>query len=718
MNDLILFQNAGGGGGTGASDFLKDNFPDTTRAPILNTGFSSTVLKNPFNKSFLDDDAPKYSAKTLWIKDLALLDDRTQWINNLPTYEVIFSEQYPGVYCYCSGNIRIKTFAQGKTIDILNIDNIFGCTGVMRRVSFILNSTDQASGTADILVDGVDTTNDVSFGNSPISVLSNGYNKFNAFPHASANETKDIHDYRLTANEYGTLSVAGLVVYYENATTDIDIFPGNTYIDKTLASTTGITHMALATAERNGARTVIYKTSGAYNSSTVNTPINYTLGSGTSGAGTINVTTGQGASYPAGTAVVVPQGASFYVGTVTSVSTDTLTVAPVLPFNLAAGSTMWNLHRSGPTLPIGQSLYKLAYTVELASSSVFGNVDGFNITSPNDNYWQHPEQNYRVWGDALNIGSVNGNYGVYWNGVSLGFLQVDGYFSAAEIEFAGGSGILHATLTINGLNGYGINEGFTGIAKKTVFAGSPGWNSFVFSPGASIGNVFITKVNLYHRRDDINVTLGVLADYETLPTKIFRPAINATLAQFGTYRRVYADSLYLNGHWIRGATHTAAGGIFATGSSTTTNITFYYYGKDYALIGTGGASTAISIDGGGNVLAVFNAFTSVSTEGFHKLSISNASSQTLVINAIDYTRTVAAVSNKQMFQAVTGLTNIPQVYNQTDTPRKHIDGSVWMRDKYKGDLWIWFGDRFYSLQTFQQSEDPNSSVILMYGGNT
>lgn len=706
---------SGGGAGTGASDYLKDGFEDISVPASNNTGYTDSSSTNPLSEYFNNDDAPKFESKTLWIKDLVLIEDRSKWISNKPTYKVEFHESFPGAAAYCFGNCRLRNSSNGISVDISNIDDGFGVSGVIRRVAFIVNPSSETA-TADILVDGADSGSDITFGDASDDSLDHGLNKCNALLHASSDEDKDIHDYQITANQAGVMNVAGIKVYFENATTNIDLFPGSTYVDKDKKTTSSVTAQAAATPSGTlGAKTLIYKTaSNTYTTSDIEPNNLNTVGTGTIDTNQITVTTGHGSSFPAGVGVVGEFGTSMYVGAVQSVSTDTLTVAPTLPVGVSGAlrRAWW----AGPTIAINASLYAQDFHFD-PSVGVDANPDaGFAKSGTGDFYYSDPEKRYRIWGDQLEINQVQGYRGVEFNGATVGFLQVDGYFAAAEIEFAG-AGILHGTFAINGAPAWGLNEGFTGVQKKTVFSeAGPGWNSFVFSVGESFGGAVVSRINFYNMQSDIGVSYGHLAEYDTLRDEVERTAINATLMTLGLHQRCYADELYLTGDWNRSATHVAAGGVRYVGASTNSVLKFAYYGTDFGLIGTAGASVIATLDGA-SINSSFNTMQNVATEDWHELVVTHKSG-TSIIEAVDVVKARQEVKNLQNFLPREELDDSPGVYEQADTPRNPKNGTIWARNRYENDVWVYLFGRWNKFKLEEASDDPNFVTYIKSHGTT
>lgn len=693
------------GAGVSANDYLQDAFLDISRAPNVNTGFTDSNSTNPFGQYFQNDDAPKYSVKTLWIKDLVILNPKS-WVDNKPTYQVIFTENFPGVFCYAAGDVRLRNFAKGKSVDVRNVDDIFGTTGVIRRLQWIVNPVSDGTATADIVVDGVDTTNDVSFDSADFP--NEGINKYLLLSHSSTDETKDIHDYRLTPNQFGLLNIAGIVVYYENSTSDIDLFPGTTYVNKNRQTTTSITTQAVASVSgRNGAVTTIHKTaSNTYQSTTLEVPSFDSSATGSSGGITIDVTAGHGASFPVGAGVVAIAGTSFYVGSVSQVSTDTLTVGPTLPFALSS-NTLYKAWQAGPTHAISSSLYRLAYTFdpqtavnghkELRSQWGFG-VSG-RVTIGDE------EKRYRVFGRELTTGYIDGYFGIRPTGFTTSYIQVDSRASAVEIEWAGG-GVISGTFSVNGTPSWGISEGFTGVSRKTVFTeAGPGWNSFFFNYAAGHSGTVISKINFYELNHESSVTLGLLAKYETLADSVPRGTISATLHQLGNYQRLYADDMYFEGAWSRSLGVTAAGNVWYQTATQNDQVTVNYFGTDFGFVGAvNGGSVSILFDGA-SINGDLGVMKSVATLGFHSVVLANQSSST-VIQAFDFRRSVGEITNLQNFLPRSELSKMITVTEGGSPPRNASPGDIWAEDPVLGRVWIYFFNKWNLLKTEAISDDP------------
>lgn len=717
--NFTLFTNGSGGGSAGAGDFVADAFSDISLPANNNTGLSSTALKNPLGGYFANDDSVKLEVKTLWVKDLVLLEDETLWIDNKPTYEVIFNESFPGVKAYCAGGIKLLNSPQGLSVSLRNIDDLFGVSGVIRRVAFLLN-TNTATGTADFVVDGSDTGTDATFGTATGFSNQAGINAFLA-PYNGTQQDKDIHDYRLTANQALTLSVAGIVVYFENSGANVDIFPGVTYVDKTKVTTTNGATTAIPTfTGRKGGVSLFYKTSGGVY--TVDNLIVPGISTTASGAATsIDVSTGHGSSFPVGSGVVAVMGTSFYVGTVTAVSTDTLTVFPSQGFTLSSALLYKNWFASS-TAVISQTLYAKAFTFDPGQGNVFLDTNGFGINGVGDFYYSDSLKRYRVWGDNLTFTAMDGIQGIGFTGTG-GYLQIEGNFSAAEMEFAsppGVTGTIHGTFGINGVGGcWGTNEALNGRARKTIFTeAGPGWNRIVFNAGSSFGAAVISGVNFYQNTYSNGVTAGQLAYLPTQVSETTRGAISATVSSLGVYQRVFADEMYLTGAWTRGTTHIYAGGVFYSGTSTNALATVYYYGTNFGFIGTPGASVAISLDGSAAGTSM-NVMVSVATLGFHTVTLSNAG-LTTTISAFDYVRPRQEVVSLQNFEAVPQVEDIPEVFQQTNTPTNPKPGDIWFQlpNAAQNAIWVYGFGRWNKVSITATADDPSTGLMISSFGYT
>lgn len=655
--NFTLFSNDQGSQ-AGAIDYVKDVFDDVTLPPTNNTSLTSSSTTNPLGYFFNNDDIPRFGPKTLFIKDLVLVADRSKWVNFKPTYEVIFTETFPSVRAYVFGNVS-STYKSSQSapseqqqlvINFKTIGDGFGISGVMRRVAFIVSDSTAATATGQLAVDGSNTTT-VDFSTLASDSNSTRASRTTTYVHAAANETANIHDYRLTSIQADTLKVVGLIAYFENSGANVEQPSGVSYVDKSkITSTSGASFALSSFGSSLGGNALYYKTqTTGYQVDALSATTVPSIAQGNSGTNLLTVTTGQGSSFLAGYGIVVPQGTSMYVGSVASVSTDTLTVSPTLPFGIT--NTIYRAWSSGPTLSINASFMQLAYSIDFSKLLIAGGVSQPILD---------PEGRYCLWGSNLGVTTIDGVNSAYFLGGS-GFLQVDGYFSAAELEMIGAA-TFNATLSVNGAPAWSVNTGHTGAFKRTVFTDAgPGWNSFVVGAGTAMGLLGVSSVNLYKRKSTHGITFGRLGSLDTQQAYTERTAANSTLMALGLHRRTYSDQLYLKGSWVRGQTFTAAGGALYYGASTNSVLTHQYYGKNFAVIGTAGGGT-LTLDGVG-VALTFNAMQTVASEGFHTIQYTVGSGATAQIQAIDTARSKGELQlEANVFKALTYTQSIEDDY--------------------------------------------------------
>jgi len=644
----------------GSAAFTQDVFSDVTDTPSTNSGFSSTFSNNPLNNLYGNDDFPRFGPKTLWIKDLVLVQNKAFWINGEPTYNIVWHEPFPSAQGYVYGNFQLIRQGLQTFIQIRTPNDGFGVGGVFARCMFMMIGNTAAAGnaTGTVFVDGVSNSTSVDWSNMSVGPASINTTQnpqttpmYAASVHAGANETYNIHDFRLTANQGGgVFTIAGVVVYSENSTLSIDQFPGLTYNNKTQAKTSVNATLPLPTFGTSlGGRSVIYKTiTAGYSTSTLGVSTINSIAQGNISTSILNVTTGDGSKFTAGQGIITASnsGATPYIGVIQSISTDALTVYPQLPFGVS--SAIYTYFKAGQSLAINASLNILSYTYLGSDLSTMPFIDGY--------------QKYCVWGN--NVAGVtlldNSNAMVFTS--AAGFVQCEGYFSAAEIEWAGMSfAVLSGTMIVNGLPVFSHNNiGFTGVLKKTVFMDAgPGWNNFAFFPGSSHINVGLTKINMYRRAHDLSPTFGILAAYDTLQAFIPHNT-NATFIPPGIFQRVFGDALLFKGPWVRAVGATMPGGIGYFGATTTCTLNFQYYGDRMAVvtgssIGAGGSLT-FAIDSGANLGAtsmntVIMPAGSNASLTFHSVSLV-VQGGTVLISAIDFFRPQGEMSNIQTFSPV------------------------------------------------------------------
>lgn len=716
-NDTYFSQ--GGGGGAAASDYISDAFVDISTTATANTGFSSTVGKNPFNQAFQNDDAPKFEYKTLWVKDLVLLDDHSLWINSRPTYKVIFKEEFPGVYAYVFGNIRLRNLPNGVSVDLRESGDGFGITTTGRRVHWILNPSEAATQSAFVSVDGAANAVTATYGSNVSANV--GYNKNLSIVHATTQDTRDIHDYRLQASNTLSLNVAGIGVYFEAATAGtIDCYPGSTYVDfDKKTTTTGSEVTVPSVSGFIGGNVLVYKTSANAYAAVLTERTNITsIATGTAGTNQITVETGKGASFPIGTGIVVnSHGGSYYVGSVQSVSTDTLTVGPSLLQGLSG--LIYRAWAAGPSTAISATLYQKVAEFDPASSNYLVDGNTFENTT-SVQYFQDPQNVFRAWGVSVTVGTIDGRKGLGFL-VTGSQLNVEGRFVAAEAEWAalpGNTSMIHATYMINGAPGaWSQLQGFTSLLRQTVFTDSvPGWNMFRITAGATMYNAILRKISFYDLAPSHGQTLGRLAHLNIHGSSMVgRYQVGVTACALGAYQRIYADQMYLTGPWSRGVTSTACGGVAYTGGSNTIQATVNFFGQHFAVIGAG-SSVTISLNGAG-FGSTLNQMLSVATLGFHSVVVSSAAGS-LIINAFDYFRPRGELNNLQSFLPRPELDDSPKAYMQSETPQSPKNGDVWAADPQSGSVWIYLWNRWNQIQISTMTDDPQVGTLYWGGGTT
>ncbi len=313
-----------------------------------------------------------------------------------------------------------------------------------------------------------------------------------------------------------------------------------------------------------------------------------------------------------------------------------------------------------------------------------------------------PQGQYAFWGSNIGLTNIDGNQCAVFLGAS-GFMQMDGYFSACEMETLGNA-TFSATLSVNGLAAWSQNAGQTGVVKKTVFTDAgPGWNSFNIGVGGSMGAIGIQKINLYQRARNNGISYGFLGSFDIAQTYTNRDAINASLMALGGVKRTYADQLYFKNTWNRGQTWSVPGGVYYTGASTNGSLTFQYYGTNFGVVGTLNPGSTLTLDGIGYTLSQ-NVMNSVATLGFHTISYTGG---TATISAIDYLNPVVPRSRVDaIITALPGpapqpITTDWQKYNMTfsgsgTTP---VAGTIVRNNAY----WRRVGDSMEINYSFQQS---------------
>lgn len=659
MGSPTFFGNSGNSSSSGGpADYVKDVFDDVTLQATNNSGLTSNANTNPLSGNFNDSNAVNFKAKTLYVKDIVLIQDRSQWVNNRPTYEVVFRETIPGIKAYVFGNskvsyewagglVKTQGGSQQPEITLLDTTAGFGITGTMRKVAFLVYPIDGPTGTAQIVTDGVNGTT-IDYSGYPLAASGNAFTPpYSQFQHANTIENAGLHDYRIIPTT-NVIILIGVTVYYENTGGNITVRPGTTYINKEkTANTLSATFSIAAMGSSLGGIVNMIESAAGYSLGPFSSTSIISIGQGSSGGNLITVPTGLGGSFIPGMGVIVPQGSSMYVGSVLSVSTDTLTVSPTLGFGLS--NTIYSSWIAGSTYGINASLFSIKERISFSNANLFSLGVSQTILSLANNYSFYGQNIGLTSMNAVGIGSIGGNsigFGMNFLGGS-GSVQIDGNFQAAEIEWIG-AGILHATIGVNGTPGWSSNTGFTGAMKQTIFTnGGNGWNSFSISGGASLSpSLSISSINLYKRSRDQSITFGLLATIDVNQAVTERTSYGNSMMALGFNKRVYADQMYFKGNWTRGLTTSSPAGSFFYGTSTNSVLQVQYYGRQFCLVGTAGGGT-LSIDGTGVALTNFNKVVDPGSEDWHKLLYTSGSAATSIIKCVDFASAYGELVNNQ-----------------------------------------------------------------------
>lgn len=709
---ILLFDNDNGGGGS-SSTFDNTSFVDTVLPASNNTGYSSTVGRNPLNGNFANDLAPKWLSKTLYIKDIVRVEDKSLWVNNKPTYRIIWNEDFPGANGYLFGDISGVGSGETKYYQLLSNGDGLGVTGVIRRVMWIVRPSNTTTNAQQYL-DGSSTT---TIQISGISATSNIFNYptrtfFSRYVHAAANETHDIHDYRLTALKASALNVAGVVVYYDIAGDGIEVFPGVGYVNKTQ-----VTAIGSSLAYPDGASNFLGGVAGLYLSPQGSVGITHLLipssGSsafGNSGTNLLSLSTGTGSSFPIGSAVFVSSGSTGYVGGVSNVSGDVLTVFPTLGFNL--NGSINQLFKYGATQVIGSTVFTPSLDWQPGAQNRGIGASGLPFPDLNTSFSAR-NLDWRIWGfthQFMTGSSLSAGFSTFGDGLSgftLGlvsqgvssFLQIDGKYCALEMEFAlGVTATLAASFVIDGFINYSISEGASlvpGLVRRTVMTDAGYGQHSVRVNLAGCTNAMLTRITGYKPNILASATLGVLAEIPISQTFMLRySSIGSTVVQngittlaFGNVSRMYADNLVSTSGWgyLSGIDDSyAPGGAWLASQNLGDTISFQYFGTQFCIIGNPGASSSISVDGtpiaGGGSFNIWMG--SGLTLGFHSVIITSSSNAaTTTIGAVDYLTPYAEVRNLANYTPFVGFSSLVKSTISMSEPLNSRTGDIWVQSE-------------------------------------
>lgn len=655
MSNWLLFTNAGSSA-AGTSDYVRDVFDDVTLEATNNSGLTNTALTNPLGFSFNNSDVPLVRAKTLFIKNIALMPSG-KWIGSKPTYEITWDEEFPAVKGYIAGDVDYVPRFNGNVLNIAspNIlpgNLLVGVTGIFRRVAFLVQPLDTGTArTATYYNDGI-VGNSVSYGD-PISDVVKiaasqttgrpGQETFLPLANTTSNLTKDLHDVQLRLASTD-LRIYGVVIYFDDTSAGIDQRPGVSYVDKTRITTATGTTFALGgfTGTSIGGNYLVQKATTGYTLIATGFSTIAVNGIGLSGTNTINVNTGFGGSFSTFDSVFASNGTSNYIGKITAISTDALTVSPTMTFGLSNIVTRgW---QSGATLNINTSLFTLSKSVDFTQR---------DFTNSNTQYlWAlDPKGKYGIWGNNVRQASLLANTntgGVGFASVGAsGFIRIEGYCGALEFVLNGAqlgasACFSHLSVIVNGLPAYNIGQTMFGQQAYTVLTnGGNQWNSVQIYPGVSMSrDVVLQNVNFYERDINKSITYGVLGSITANAAYVKRDSVGATIPALGISRRVYPSQMYLSGAWVNlgSSLMNQTGGIAYIGATTNCVATLEWYGRDFGFIGVNSASMLMSVDGLANTGASFNAMQTLATESLHRVTITHQSG-TCVIQGFDYLTT-------------------------------------------------------------------------------
>lgn len=690
--DLLLFQSQSSAT-SGVSDFVNQEFQDLSLPSSANTGFSSTVSTNPFGNFYSNDDVLRYRTKTLWVKDMVLIQDSSKWINRQPTYQIIWNQTFPPIQGYCSGGASIQRTQSGARILLQEPGDSFGVGGIFSNVMWIVAG--EATGNLSLA-----TSTDAIVG-TPLAIAANqpyaGSVKYSGYLHQASNASRNIHDFRLsvpTGAIQGGADILGCIIFYSNAGNNPEVFPGNTYISKNRTSTSvGASFQAPTSFTSRGGKSCVYKNSNAsYGITTTPIPDILTNATGSANTNLLTVNTNQGASFPIGTGIFAAMGTSIYYGVVTNRASDTLTVGPTLP-NYGTSALLFQLWQagSGYSLASGYSL-SFQYQPWSQGGTFFGGAGAGGVVAPSASrfVFQEPTTLYRVFGGTASILSgtslspgMGQTYGLQIAGAGQ-FLQIDGQFEALEFEFmAGQSAVLQATLSIDGIVVPGYNEVVsTSVFRRNAFiGGANGMHSVLLQAGAGMTQILISKILGYsYQNPGQPVPLSApiaLGNLNAGSTFLARSAVNATLIAIGPVKRLYADQLETGASWIlSGVTSGIAGGYFLQNSTTGGAVALQYYGTQFAVAGSAGSSLTFTVDGVGYTGIFGRWIGSTFTEGFHNVSI-NHFNGTSRIDAVDILKPSPEPSTLQNFVPNSGYDKLVSYYQQSQEPLQAKNGDIW-----------------------------------------
>lgn len=603
MSEFFYSSNTGGGGGStmGASvsmEYIIDAFQDFSVPASNNTGLTDNSSTNPLGANFANTDTPFKGSKTLFIKDFKLVVDRSKWIAGIPTYEIIWTEEYPNVKGFFFGEGVIKNGI--NNLPYLRVTRGraqygrtgFAVTGIGKNASVLFSLNGAGNGdtppTYSTYIDGsVNQTTQTPLNPSgadfaeynTTSLYTAGMVKYIPTRLASADQAVGLHTFSLEAEvQAPAIDISGVVFEHGEEFGALANRPGVTYVNRSRVETgVGATFAAPSVGSSLGGQLIVAKAAGGYTLVPFGISTIASIGQGTNGTNTVNVSAGHGQSFQIGNGIAIV-GTTTYVGAIASISTDTLVVSPTLPFGVSG--TLFRLWKQGPSLSISSS-YQAKRIIRFNDSFATQNNrhGGFGPTlTPSSTLNQFesiysPENEYAVYGQNLNLVNMGATMGApsdspfkyypdYDAGVQAlqfagnsGWLQVDGNFQAAKVNLFRGDTFAETSiisLEVNGLVGFSMALGGTLYLTPVFVMGEAqaGWNSFRLTMRDGVGSseFGIHSVELYkYAPGAAGLTASVLGELYQLPGGTPHALGGFRGMPLGTAKRLYWPDMSANG---------------------------------------------------------------------------------------------------------------------------------------------------------------------------
>lgn len=633
----------------GSSEYVQEVFPDVSLIATSNSGLTDSATTNPLGLFMGNSDSMLYGGKMLFIQSLTLLKDRSKWFNNQATYQVTFTEDFPGAKAFIYGDFVTTTkagrFPTGNAgvqtvVTATTNGNVIGMvvTGIIRRCGFILEGSSAAVQGGTIYADGA-SDGTVNWSDFVTGSNNTGVPRLMVCMNTTT-QTNDLHTYRIEGNTVSQLFLTGIAVYYQNTGSNLEFRPGSTYSDKSKSTTvTGATLALPSYGSSLGGISKYYKTaSGVYSATSISCTTVISSGNGTSGAIVVNVTAGHGSSFLPGYGIIFGNGAAgttSYIGSVVSVSTDALTVSPTLAFGMSG--TVYRSWYANATYAINSSLYAVKHVIDLGLITT-----GFSGTIID------PQGRWMISGYNYGLTTMqSGQTGIAWQAVGTsGAMNIEGNFAAADVEYFSMGATMNHTITVNGCPGYTDLSFVTGAPRRTLVSElGHGWNRVQIAPGISnAAAVCMKRITLFDRQSNIGQTTGLIAEHITQQAYV-KTTPTANLACPGTVMRIAGDQIAFRGDWARASGQTYPTGVqYTCGTAAGSSFRYDFIGKDFAILGTAVGGETLTLDSVGQAFSM-NSIVSVASEGPHTLTFTPASGT--VVQCLDITATTKPVVSLQ-----------------------------------------------------------------------